>query len=114
MREKVVEEYLRDKVREAGGRAYKFVSPGNAGVPDRIVMLPGGVLAFVELKAPGGKPTKIQLAQHKKIEALGFKVFVIDSKEKVEELISLMGEAAYGYDRNLLREMADHREVMPE
>lgn len=87
MREKVVEEYLRDEVRSAGGRAYKFVSPGNAGVPDRMVLLPGGRVIFVELKAPGKKPTALQMAQRRKIEKLGFEVVVIDSKEGVNGFI---------------------------
>jgi hypothetical protein len=87
MRENVIEAYLRDKVKEIGGRAYKFVSPGNSGVPDRLVLLPGGKNIFVELKAQGRKSTAIQLLQQKRIEDLGFQVFVIDSKEKVDELI---------------------------
>lgn len=88
MREKIIEEYLRDKVKESGGRAYKFVSPGNTGVPDRMVLLPGGKIIFVELKAPGKKPTALQIMQHKRIKDLGFEVLVIDNKSGVEELIS--------------------------
>jgi len=92
MREKEIEEYLRDQIKSIGGKAYKFVSPGNVGVPDRLVLLPGGVIAFVELKAPGKKPTPIQLAQHKKISNLGFKVIVIASKAGVDELIRVLKE----------------------
>lgn len=91
VREKDVEEYLRDQVKAAGGRAYKFVSPGNAGVPDRLVLLPGGKITFVELKAPGRKPTKLQLLQHKKLDALGFCVWVIDSKAGVDSFIKGRG-----------------------
>ncbi|GMA48644.1 nuclease [Alicyclobacillus contaminans] len=87
MRERDIETYLREQVKAAGGRAYKFVSPGNAGVPDRLVLLPGGRAVFVELKAPGRRPTPLQLAQHKKIAALGFEVAVIDSKAGVDEFI---------------------------
>lgn len=87
MRERDIEAYLREKVRTAGGIAYKFVSPGNAGVPDRIVMLPGVPDIFVELKAPGAKPTKLQLRQQKKLRALGRYVMVIDSKEDVDFLV---------------------------
>jgi hypothetical protein len=88
--EKAIEEYLRDQVRAAGGRAYKFVSPGNDGVPDRIVLLPGAKIAFVELKAPGKKPTALQELQHKRIRGLGFAVLVIDSKAGVDDFMQEM------------------------
>ncbi|AGK95613.1 VRR-NUC domain-containing protein [Clostridium pasteurianum] len=87
MRENVIESYLVKKVKEAGGRAYKFVSPGNAGVPDRLVLLPGGKIAFVELKAPGRKPTALQTVQQKRISDLGFRVYVIDNKKAVDNFI---------------------------
>lgn len=87
MREKEVEEYLVKKVKAAGGRAYKFVSPGNDGVPDRIVMFPGGRIVFVEVKAPGKKQTELQQAQSAKIRALGQEVIVIDSKDMVDTFI---------------------------
>lgn len=92
MRERIVETYLREQVKVAGGIAYKWTSPGNSGVPDRIVILPGGITVFVELKAPGGKPTKLQLVQHKRLRALGCDVRVIDSKEQVDSFLEeLMG-----------------------
>lgn len=87
MKEKAIEEYLRDQVRDAGGRAYKFTSPGNDGVPDRLVLLPGARIAFVELKAPGKKPTALQELQQNRIRDLGFSVSVIDSKSGVDEFI---------------------------
>lgn len=89
MREKDIEQYLVKRVREAGGRAYKWVSPGNDGVPDRIVMLPG-VIAFVELKAPGKKPTPRQLAKHRELERLGRSVTVIDSREQADDFIEAL------------------------
>ena len=92
VKENVIEGYLRDRVKSVGGRAYKFISPGNSGVPDRLVLLPGGRCIFVELKAPGKEPTPIQLLQHKKLRALGFIVLVIDSKEKVDEFIKAYEE----------------------
>lgn len=88
MRESAIEEYLRDQVRLAGGWAPKWESPGNNGVPDRIVMLPGATDVFVELKAPGRKPTPLQLSQHRRLQALGRNVRVIDSKQAVNELIA--------------------------
>jgi hypothetical protein len=87
MRERDIEAYLRDQVRKAGGRAYKFTSPGNNGVPDRIVTLPGGRIAFAELKAPGKKPTPLQINQHRFIRNQGLPVVTIDSKEGVDEFI---------------------------
>jgi len=85
--EKVIEKYLREKVRSVGGRAYKFVSPGNRGVPDRLVLFPGGKASFVELKAPGRKPTDLQVAQAVKLDGLGFQVLTIDSKDGVDAFI---------------------------
>lgn len=87
MRERDIEKYFTDQVRKVGGRAYKFVSPGNAGVPDRLVLFPEGRTFFVELKAPGKKPTPLQIAAGRKIENLGFTVLVIDSKEGVNQFI---------------------------
>ena len=83
MREQKIEQALVEAVKKSGGRCWKFVSPGQAGVPDRIVMLPEGVLAFVELKAPGKKPRPLQLVRHRELAALGFKVYVIDSLEQI-------------------------------
>lgn len=87
MRENTIEAYLRDQVKALGGKAYKFVSPGNAGVPDRIVLMPGGRIYFVELKAPGKKPTDLQRLQIRKLNDLGFCVYVIDSKKGVDSFV---------------------------
>ena len=86
MRERDIEAYLRDKIRAWGGLALKWVSPGNNGVPDRIVIMPGGRIVFVELKAPGGRPTKLQQKQHERLRKLGCDVRVIDSYEGVDQL----------------------------
>ncbi|KRN88693.1 VRR-NUC domain-containing protein [Ligilactobacillus ceti] len=88
MIEKQIENYLVKKVRNAGGVAFKFVSPGNAGVPDRLVLLPKGIVAFVEVKSKGKKLRGIQEAKKRQIEKLGFKVYVVDEKEKVDELMN--------------------------
>lgn len=87
MRERDIEAYLRDRVKEVGGWAPKWTSPGNSGVPDRIVFMPGGHIVFVELKATGEKPRALQLAQHKRIKSYSQDVRVIDSKEQVDGLI---------------------------
>lgn len=73
-------------MRQAGCEALKFVSPGNAGVPDRIVLVPGGRVCFVELKQSGKKPRPLQRWMIHRIRELGFEVHVIDSPEQIEEL----------------------------
>jgi hypothetical protein len=110
MRESIIEAYLRDKVKVSGGIAYKFVSPGNSGVPDRLVLLPGGDCFFVELKAPGKEPTSRQLYQHKKLRALGFQVFIIDSKEKVDEFINGFASRKV---KSKMQKLRHKEEVMP-
>lgn len=81
VRESIIEKHLVDEVKKIGGIAYKFVSPGRRSVPDRIVMLPGGRLVFVECKAPGKPPRADQLREHERLRALGFTVVVLDSKD---------------------------------
>jgi hypothetical protein len=88
MREKDIEIYLRDQVKKIGGKAFKFESPGNSGVPDRLVLLPGGRAYFIELKAPGKKSRPLQIAQQRKIASYGFTVLEIDSKQGVDDFIS--------------------------
>lgn len=85
--EKDVEAYLRGKVKEKGGLALKWVSPGYDGVPDRMVLLPGGRLIFAELKDAGKKPRKKQRLRHAALRALGFKVFVPDSRDSVDQML---------------------------
>ena len=81
MLEKTVEAALVKRVKELGGIAYKWTSPGRTGVPDRIVMIPGGKIIFVELKSPTGKLTVRQEREHDTIRAVGFDVIVINSVE---------------------------------
>jgi hypothetical protein len=93
MRERDIEIYLRDRVKKAGGKAYKFESPGNDGVPDRIVLFPSNHVYFIELKAPGKKPRPLQIKQMRDISAFGCQVLVIDSKQGVDEFIAKVGDA---------------------
>ena len=83
MREKTIEEHLTHAVRLMGGLAPKFVSPGLDGVPDRLILLPGGKAAFAELKAPGKTLRPLQAVRKRQLENLGFRVFVIDSTEQI-------------------------------
>ena len=97
--EKVFERELSKFVEESGGMAVKLLSQFIKGLPDRMFLLPGGVVVFVEFKSTGKKPTKIQSYIHAKIRALGFLVYVVDSVESYEEvkgLIELLNNKQYG------------------
>ena len=83
MREKIIEQKLTLMVKRQGGIAVKFVSPSFAGMPDRLVLLPDGLIAFVELKAPGKRPRPLQEARHRLLRSLGFNVYVIDKPELI-------------------------------
>jgi len=87
MREKTIEEKLVKKAKERGGVALKFVSPGFDGMPDRIVILPGGYVGFVEVKAPGKKARPLQLSRHSLLMRLGCKVYVLDNTEQIGEIL---------------------------
>ena len=87
MQERQIERKLRDAVKARGGLALKFVSPGTVGVPDRIVLVPGGRVYFVELKAPGKSLSPKQVKMAAGLERLGHKVRVIDSLEKVKQFV---------------------------
>ena len=93
MKEKQIEEYLRKCVKDIGGKAYKFVSPGNDGVPDRLVCLPNGRVIFVELKAPGEKPRPLQTKRIAELRAMQQTVVVLDSKEEVNKFIGYVSFA---------------------
>ena len=83
MREKQIENKLATEAKKLGGIALKFVSPSFDGMPDRLVLIPDGHIAFVELKAPGKKPRPLQLSRHRLLRSLGFRVYVIDSVEQI-------------------------------
>ena len=87
MLESKIEQKFTLMVKSRGGMAPKWVSPGMLGVPDRIALLPDGKIGFVELKAPGKKPRAAQLARQQQLEALGFKVFVVDDASQIEEVL---------------------------
>ena len=91
MREKIIEHALVMATRSKGGIALKFISPGFSGMPDRLVLLPGGRMSFVELKAPGKKPRALQLARHRLLRRLGFKVYVIDDTRQIAVVLNEIG-----------------------
>ena len=81
MRESFVEKKMTTEAKKRGGLAVKFVSPGFDGVPDRLVLFPGGRLAFVELKAPGKKMRPIQRHRADKLNAIGLRDYTVDNIE---------------------------------
>ena len=83
MREKVVEQKLVAAVKHMGGLAPKFVSPGLDGVPDRLILLPGGRVGFVECKAPGKQLRSLQAYRKRQLEGLGFLVCCLDKPEEI-------------------------------
>lgn len=90
MRESEVEKAFVDAVKEAGGKAVKFTSQTMNGVPDRLVLLPGGRCAFVELKAPGKQMRKLQRKRREQLLALGFPVFCVDRPEQIQSVMEAL------------------------
>lgn len=88
--EKVFERTLSKYVDDTGGMAVKLLSQFLRGLPDRMFLLKGGVVIFVEFKSTGKKPTKIQEYIHKRIRALDFPVLVVDSVETYEKAKNLI------------------------
>ena len=88
MREKETEAKLVKAVRKLGGLAPKFVSPGLDGVPDRLVLLPGGKIAFIELKAENRKMRPLQVRRKRQLESLGFSVYCIDRPEQIGGILN--------------------------
>ena len=87
IKERELEKRFVVAIKKAGGICPKFVSPGFDGMPDRIVLLPGGRMAFAEVKAVGCKPRPLQEARHGMLRRLGFRVFVLDDVNNISPLI---------------------------
>lgn len=95
MKESVIEARLRKGVERAGGRCLKFVSPGHTGVPDRIILMPGGRVYFAETKAPGKHERARQEYVQRKLAELGFKTYAsVDSFEKVDAITAEIAQGA--------------------
>ena len=84
MTEATLEKYIVARVKKLGGITYKFTSPSRRAVPDRIVIFPGGRIGFIELKAPGKKPSELQQFEMEKIENMGCSVIWADDKRTVD------------------------------
>lgn len=85
--EKAIEAYLVRKVKDLGGVCLKYSNPGVVGYPDRVVLLPGGFVVWVELKSKGRKPNRVQQLRIGQLRAMGHNVAVVDSKEQVDVLL---------------------------
>ena len=103
MREKVIEQKLVQAVKKIGGLAIKFNSPGLSGMPDRLVILPMNTMAFVEVKAPRGRPRTLQVKRHELLRRLGCRVFVLDDAGKISELMSAMLEEVMPHEVHTAR-----------
>lgn len=89
MKESEIEARLVRGVKALGGRAYKFVSPGNIGVPDRMVVLPGGRILFAELKTDTGRLSKMQIHQIAQLRLLGAEVWEVWGESGVADFLGL-------------------------
>lgn len=94
MNEKFIERKLVSEVKKMGGLCPKFISPGLDGVPDRIVLLPEGKMAFVETKAPGKMMRPLQLRRKEQFEALGYDVYCVDNADSIQDILEKIGGEA--------------------
>lgn len=109
MKESELERILVNEVKKIGGKAYKWVSPGNDGVPDRIVFFPGGLVCFVELKADNGRLSAQQKVQHKVLTDLGQDVITVRG---MDGLIDFLRQTGWSYRADCLSKRYQ-KEVMP-
>ncbi len=93
--ESKIEIWLNNRIKKMGGRSYKFVSPGNPGVPDRIYLLPNGRVYFVELKRLTGKLSNVQLWQRKQFQKMGCNYRVIYGMEQAKGFIRELKDEIY-------------------
>ena len=93
MRERDIEKWLRRQIESMGGQAFKFTSPGNDGMPDRLAVLPGGLIYFVVLKTESGRLTPIQVWQIDRLRQLGCQVRTIRGMDEAAEFIEEVRDA---------------------
>ena len=95
--EKSIENVLRQAVEAEGGVCLKWVCPGHRGVPDRMILFPGGIIAFVELKRPGAKVKAGGLQEwwREKIQSFGFQRYEISTVEQAKRLTRALANASY-------------------
>lgn len=85
--EKAIEHYLAASVKELGGVCLKYSNPGMVGYPDRICLLSGGVVFWVELKSKDGRLNEVQKIRIRQLCSMGHTVHVCDSKEAIDEVL---------------------------
>ena len=85
--EKVLEAELRERCKALGWMCIKLTSQYQRGLPDRLILMPGGRVCFVEIKTTGKKPTALQKVTHERLRALGYRVEVVDTTERLDNLI---------------------------
>lgn len=88
--EKTLEAKLRREAEKRGGMALKLSAQLHRGLPDRLILMPGGLTYFAEIKTTGKKPTKLQEKCHRELRSLGFTVWVVDSTQKLEDFLFLI------------------------
>ena len=89
--EKELEAKLVNSIEDLGGRCLKWTSPGTVGLPDRIVLLPGGVIAFVEMKRPkGSKVGPLQKYWRRVLTGLGFRYWLVYTAADIEALLDII------------------------
>lgn len=88
MEESRLEHRLKREIKKRGGKALKFTSPGEAGMPDRLILLPGGRAVFVEMKAPRKALRSLQRKRAEELRAMGFSVYCLDSVAAIEKFIT--------------------------
>jgi hypothetical protein len=91
MKEKDIELKLKNTVKSMGGIALKLMSPGFDGLPDRLVLLPYGKIAFVEVKVKGQKPRPLQETRHRQLRQLGFRVYILDDEGQIHPMLAEIG-----------------------
>ena len=87
MLESLIEQHLVKEVNRRDGLCLKFNSQSMTGIPDRIILMKNGTVAFVEVKQKGKKPRPLQELRMKQLRQLGFKVYTLDEKEKIGEIL---------------------------
>jgi hypothetical protein len=88
--EKDIEQFFENKIKQMGGRCLKWVCPGHRGVPDRIVLMPGGRIWFIEFKTDTGRPTSLQKHWQRVLSGLGFNAFIIRGRGAAEAFIEMV------------------------